>query len=127
MCLRFSLNISYYCLYYNMGNFGLSIFLIQFLFGAIEIPANLLAFWLLEVLGRKILFMSTLLTGGLCCIFTLAIPQGKPFGLVYKMKIKIFWSYLTCLIVLLFSRKRHSSFMSKCCRTFFPNLGWFYM
>uniref|UniRef100_A0A4W6CGI0 Solute carrier family 22 member 13a n=1 Tax=Lates calcarifer TaxID=8187 RepID=A0A4W6CGI0_LATCA len=74
----FSLNLSFYCLYLNMGNFGLSIFVTQLLFGAIEIPANLLSMWLLEVFGRRVLFIATLLSGGLCCILIVAVPQGKP-------------------------------------------------
>ncbi|XP_068557544.1 solute carrier family 22 member 13-like [Cebidichthys violaceus] len=71
----FSLNLSVFCLYFNMGSLGFSIFLTQFLFGAIEIPAHLLCMWLLEVFGRKKLFVATLLTGGLSCILVLAV-QG---------------------------------------------------
>uniref|UniRef100_A0A3B4WJJ4 Solute carrier family 22 member 13a n=1 Tax=Seriola lalandi dorsalis TaxID=1841481 RepID=A0A3B4WJJ4_SERLL len=74
--LRFSLNLALYCLYLNMGNFGLSIFVTQLLFGAIEIPANLFSMWLLEVFGRRVLFIATLLAGGLSCILILAVPQG---------------------------------------------------
>ncbi|XP_070774953.1 solute carrier family 22 member 13-like [Enoplosus armatus] len=72
----FSLNLSFYCLYLNMGNFGLNIFLTQLLFGSVEIPAVLISMWLLEVFGRRILFISTLLCGGLCCVLILAVPQG---------------------------------------------------
>uniref|UniRef100_A0A3B4T6B2 Solute carrier family 22 member 13a n=1 Tax=Seriola dumerili TaxID=41447 RepID=A0A3B4T6B2_SERDU len=74
--LRFSLNLALYCLYLNMGNFGLSIFVTQLLFGAIEIPANLFSMWLLEVFGRRVLFIATLLAGGLSCVLILAVPQG---------------------------------------------------
>uniref|UniRef100_A0A3B3WSJ5 Major facilitator superfamily (MFS) profile domain-containing protein n=1 Tax=Poecilia mexicana TaxID=48701 RepID=A0A3B3WSJ5_9TELE len=49
----FSLNLCIYCLYLDMGSLGFSIFLTQFLFGAFEIPANLLSMWLLEIFGRK--------------------------------------------------------------------------
>lgn len=95
MFLRFSLNLSLYWLHLNMGNFGINIFMTQLLFGAIEIPANLLSMWLLEVFGRRILLIVTLLLGGLACILMVAIPQGRPFVLVWlsKLHFRVFgWS-----------------------------------
>jgi len=75
--LRFSLSLAIFCVYFNIGNFGLSIFLTQLLFGAVEIPAHILCMWLLEVFGRKILFVAALLSAGLSCILILAVPQGN--------------------------------------------------
>ncbi|KAF7222966.1 solute carrier family 22 member 13 isoform X1 [Nothobranchius furzeri] len=71
----FCVNLSIYCLYLDMGSLGFSIFVTQLLFGAFEIPANLLSMWLLEVFGRKILFMSTIVTGGLSSMLILAVFQ----------------------------------------------------
>uniref|UniRef100_A0A3B5LLE1 Solute carrier family 22 member 13a n=1 Tax=Xiphophorus couchianus TaxID=32473 RepID=A0A3B5LLE1_9TELE len=76
----FSLNLCIYCLYLDMGNLGFSIFLTQFLFGAFEIPAVLFSMWLLEIFGRKALFIFTLVIGGLSSLLIVAVPQGKPFG-----------------------------------------------
>ncbi|XP_034147229.1 solute carrier family 22 member 13, partial [Esox lucius] len=64
----FSLNLSYYCLSFNVGNFGLDIFLTQLMFGITEIPGPILCIFILEYIGRKISLMSILLTGGLTCI-----------------------------------------------------------
>ncbi|KAG7227361.1 hypothetical protein INR49_000366 [Caranx melampygus] len=38
----FSLNVTYYCLSFNVGKFGLSIFLTQAIFGLSELPAHVL-------------------------------------------------------------------------------------
>ncbi|XP_056277376.1 solute carrier family 22 member 13-like [Pseudoliparis swirei] len=73
----FSLSLAIFCLYFNIGNFGFSIFVTQLLFGAVEIPAHILCMWLLEVFGRKILFVAALLSAGLSCILILAVPQGS--------------------------------------------------
>ncbi|XP_046883940.1 solute carrier family 22 member 13 [Hypomesus transpacificus] len=73
----FSLNLSYYCLSFNVGNFGLDIFLTQLMFGLTEIPAHILCIWLLEVVGRKISLMSTLLIGGFVCTLILVVPQDN--------------------------------------------------
>uniref|UniRef100_A0A3Q4HHF7 Solute carrier family 22 member 13a n=1 Tax=Neolamprologus brichardi TaxID=32507 RepID=A0A3Q4HHF7_NEOBR len=75
----FSVNLSVYSLYLDTENFGLSIFLIQLLFGVFSIPSVLLSMWLLEIFGRKILFIATLLIGGLSSILILAVPDGKSF------------------------------------------------
>uniref|UniRef100_A0A3Q3MQR0 Solute carrier family 22 member 13a n=1 Tax=Mastacembelus armatus TaxID=205130 RepID=A0A3Q3MQR0_9TELE len=61
-------------LYFDMGNLGFNIFMTQLLFGAIEIPALILCMWLLEVFGRKILYIATLLSAGLSCILIIAVP-----------------------------------------------------
>ncbi|XP_030015482.1 solute carrier family 22 member 13-like [Sphaeramia orbicularis] len=73
----FSLNVTYYCLSFNVGNLGLDIFLTQLIFGLSELPAHIICIWLLEVLGRKISLMSTLLTGGFLCILILAFGQDN--------------------------------------------------
>ncbi|XP_049453541.1 solute carrier family 22 member 13-like [Epinephelus fuscoguttatus] len=73
----FSLNVTYYCLSFNVGNFGLSVFVTQLMFGLTELPAHILCIWLLEALGRKVSLMSTLLMGGFLCILILVVPQGN--------------------------------------------------
>uniref|UniRef100_A0A673B6Q7 Solute carrier family 22 member 13a n=1 Tax=Sphaeramia orbicularis TaxID=375764 RepID=A0A673B6Q7_9TELE len=56
---QFSLIASSLGLHLNIANLGLNVFLTQFIFGAIEIPAHILCIWLLEVFGRKPLFIQT--------------------------------------------------------------------
>ncbi|XP_053186044.1 solute carrier family 22 member 13-like [Scomber japonicus] len=77
----FSLNVTYYSLSFNVGNFGLNIFLTQLMFGLTELPAHILCIWLLEALGRKISLMGTLLIGGFLCVLILAFPKDNAVAL----------------------------------------------
>ncbi|KAG7260249.1 hypothetical protein CRUP_037033 [Coryphaenoides rupestris] len=62
----------YICLSLNVGNFGLNIFVLQSMFGLSQVPAQLLCFFMLEMLGRKKSILCTTITGslavGLCAI-----------------------------------------------------------
>uniref|UniRef100_A0A8C6UIX5 Solute carrier family 22 member 13a n=1 Tax=Neogobius melanostomus TaxID=47308 RepID=A0A8C6UIX5_9GOBI len=73
----FSLNLTYYCLSFNVGNLGLDIFLTQLIFGLSEMPAHLLCIWLLEAVGRRVCLIGTLLGGGVTCLLIIAVGQDK--------------------------------------------------
>lgn len=66
----------YYGISFRISGFGVSIYLTQFIYGAIEVPAKILTFFVLDWIGRRngqALFLIT--TGALIAINT-AIPLG---------------------------------------------------
>lgn len=79
---RFSLNLTYFSLSLNVANFGMSVFLTQMIFGLSEVPAHILSIWLLEVLGRKVSLVATLLIGGFSVLAILAVPRGGTSSLL---------------------------------------------
>ncbi|KAM4718371.1 LOW QUALITY PROTEIN: solute carrier family 22 member 13-like [Anableps anableps] len=73
----FATSLMYYGLSLNVGNFGLDIYLTQFIFGVVEIPARVGILPFLQHFGRKICQAVVLLFGGAACLGILVIPNGK--------------------------------------------------
>ncbi|XP_063173135.1 solute carrier family 22 member 6-A-like [Candoia aspera] len=61
----FSTSFAYYGLAMDLQNFGVSIYLIQVIFGAVDIPAKLVAFLVICYLGRRITQALSLILAGL--------------------------------------------------------------
>lgn len=80
---RFVDNLVYYGLSFQVGEFGLDIYLTQLIFGAVEVPACLFSIFMMERLGRKWSQSGTLIVGGVMCIATAFIPSGT--GWLYTM------------------------------------------
>ncbi|XP_076617943.1 solute carrier family 22 member 13-like [Chaetodon auriga] len=74
----FAVSLLYYGLSLNVGSFGLNIYLTQFIFGLVEVPANLGGLALIQRFGRKICQASFLFAGGAACLFVLAVPNDLP-------------------------------------------------
>ncbi|XP_070784409.1 solute carrier family 22 member 13-like [Enoplosus armatus] len=74
----FAASILYYGLSLNVGGFGLNVYLTQFIFGFIEIPANLSALTLIQHFGRRICQAGFLFFGGAAGLLVLAIPKDLP-------------------------------------------------
>lgn len=73
----------YYGLSLNVGSFGLNIFLTQFIFGMVEIPAVLSNFVLTQRLGRRLSQACFLSFGGAACLLILAIPKGTGICMLF--------------------------------------------
>ncbi|XP_041824667.1 solute carrier family 22 member 13b [Melanotaenia boesemani] len=74
----FATSLMYYGLSLNVGNFGLDIYLTQFIFAMVEFPARLGILPLLQHFGRKVCQGGVLLFGGFTCLGILAIPTDLP-------------------------------------------------
>ncbi|XP_073344824.1 solute carrier family 22 member 13-like [Pagrus major] len=74
----FSTSLLYYGLTLNTGGFGLNLYLTQFIFGVVEIPAILSSLFLMQHVGRRISQAGFLFSGGVACFVVLAIPNDLP-------------------------------------------------
>lgn len=74
---RFGVAFSYYGMSMNLTGFGLSIYLSQFVFGAIEIPAKMVMYVLVNRVGRRQSQAWTLILTGLCIGANILIPTGE--------------------------------------------------
>ncbi|XP_072306995.1 solute carrier family 22 member 13-like isoform X2 [Eucyclogobius newberryi] len=79
MCfIWFATSLMYYGISLNVGNFGLDIYLTQFIFGLVELPARLGSLPLLQRFGRRKCQTVVLVLGGTACLVIIAIPKDLP-------------------------------------------------
>ncbi|XP_006986812.2 solute carrier family 22 member 13 isoform X2 [Peromyscus maniculatus bairdii] len=71
-------SLVYYGLGFQVGDFGLDIYLTQLIFGAVELPARYSSIFLMEKLGRKWSQLGSLTLAGIMCIVIIFIPAGLP-------------------------------------------------
>uniref|UniRef100_A0A146ZN48 Solute carrier family 22 member 13 n=1 Tax=Fundulus heteroclitus TaxID=8078 RepID=A0A146ZN48_FUNHE len=74
----FATSLMYYGFSLNVGNFGLDIYLTQFIFGMVEVPARVGILPFLQHFGRKICQATVLLFGGVACLCVLVVPKDLP-------------------------------------------------
>ncbi|XP_038569260.1 solute carrier family 22 member 7-like [Micropterus salmoides] len=76
----FGVACTYYGISFNVTGFGVNIYLTQFIYGAIEIPAKVFIFFTLHKIGRRWNQAGTLVLSGLCIFCNMFISQDKgPF------------------------------------------------
>ena len=73
---RFVDSLVYYGLSFQVGDFGLDIYLTQLIFGAVEVPARFLSIPMMEKLGRKWSQLCALTLAGTMCITIIFITGG---------------------------------------------------
>ncbi|XP_004854305.1 solute carrier family 22 member 13 isoform X2 [Heterocephalus glaber] len=78
ICVWFVDSLTYYGLSFQVGDFGMDIYLTQLIFGAVELPSRISSIFLMEKCGRKWSQSGTLILGGLMCIIITFIPSDLP-------------------------------------------------
>nr|XP_036851531.1 solute carrier family 22 member 20 [Manis javanica] len=76
MVVWFSNSLAYYGLAMDLQKFGLSVYLVQVLFGVIDIPAMLVATTTMIYVGRRATVASFLILAGLMVIANMFVPEG---------------------------------------------------
>ncbi|XP_005857551.1 PREDICTED: solute carrier family 22 member 6 [Myotis brandtii] len=73
----FATSFAYYGLVMDLQGFGVSIYLIQVIFGAVDLPAKFVGFVAINHLGRRPAQIAALLLAGLCILANGVIPQDQ--------------------------------------------------
>ncbi|XP_061461715.1 solute carrier family 22 member 6-A-like [Rhineura floridana] len=76
LCLVwFSTSFAYYGLVMDLQTFGLNIYLIQVVFGAVDFPAKFISALTINYVGRRVTQAATLILAGLTILANIFIPQ----------------------------------------------------
>ena len=70
------MSLIYYGLSFNISDLGGNPYINCAISGAVEIPAYILAYWMLGWAGRLKVMAATLATSGLSLLATIAVPLG---------------------------------------------------
>ncbi|XP_065407188.1 solute carrier family 22 member 6-B-like [Chrysemys picta bellii] len=71
----FSTTFAYYGLAMDLQNFGVNIFLIQLVFGAVDFPAKFISVFTISFIGRRFTQAFTLILAGLSILANIFVPQ----------------------------------------------------
>lgn len=68
---------TFYGISFNITGFGLSIYLTQFTYALIELPAKIIVYYLLDKIGRRRIEVGSLLLAGICLGVNIVLPKGS--------------------------------------------------
>ncbi|XP_047433321.1 uncharacterized protein LOC125003430 [Mugil cephalus] len=78
--LWFCVAITFYGISFNTAGFGLNIYLTQFIYASVELPAKVTAYFLFDYIGRRSTQMAALLLAGTCIGLNIVIPNDMPIA-----------------------------------------------
>ncbi|KAJ8250502.1 hypothetical protein COCON_G00224240 [Conger conger] len=76
--LWFGIAFTFYSISFNITGFGMNIYLTQFAYATIEIPAKLTLYCVLDKIGRRTVEVGALLGAGLCLAINIFVPKDVP-------------------------------------------------
>lgn len=74
-CTWFSTSFAYYGLAMDLQKFGLSIYIIQVIFGTVDIPAKFFSYFVINYVGRRVLQASALILSGAAILVNIFLPE----------------------------------------------------
>lgn len=72
----FSTSLAFFALAMDLQKFGIDIYLVQLIFGAVELPIRVLSTVSMNYLGRRCTQAFCLIAGGVLVLASLAVPEG---------------------------------------------------
>lgn len=74
---RLSTSFAYYGLSMDLQKFGVNIYLIQVIFGAVDIPAKVVITVCMSFIGRRPSQSGALIIAGITILINILVPYGK--------------------------------------------------
>jgi len=74
---RFSTSFAYYGLAMDLQHFDFNIYVIQLVFGAVDIPAKLISILTITFVGRRFTQCVALFLAGLAILANILVPRGE--------------------------------------------------
>ncbi|XP_069824401.1 solute carrier family 22 member 6-B-like [Dendropsophus ebraccatus] len=79
-CTWFSTSFAYYGLAMDLQKFGLSIYIVQIIFGTVDIPAKFFSYFVMTYIGRRVLQASSLILAGITILVNIFVPEEYNTG-----------------------------------------------
>ncbi|GCC20507.1 hypothetical protein chiPu_0019069 [Chiloscyllium punctatum] len=77
MLAWFATGFAYYGLAIDLQGFGVDIYLIQFIFGAVDVPAKFIGFISMNLIGRRFTHSTSLILAGCVIVANIFVPKGE--------------------------------------------------
>ncbi|XP_044126267.1 solute carrier family 22 member 6-B-like [Bufo gargarizans] len=74
-CTWFSTSFAYYGLAMDLQKFGLSIYIVQIIFGTVDIPAKFFSYFVMTHMGRRVLQAASLILAGIAILVNVFVPE----------------------------------------------------
>uniref|UniRef100_A0A8C5R815 Major facilitator superfamily (MFS) profile domain-containing protein n=1 Tax=Leptobrachium leishanense TaxID=445787 RepID=A0A8C5R815_9ANUR len=71
----FSTSFSYYGLALDLQEFGFSVYIMQTIFGVVDIPAKFISYFVMTYIGRRVLQSSSMFLAGIAILANIFIPK----------------------------------------------------